>query len=285
MPINPDYLLSLERPAVVQRYDWRDAALFALGLGYGDDPLDKQHLSYLDTGQGMQIHPAMANVLCYDGGWLQDPLTGIDYLKVVHGEQEMDIHHPLPLSGTVSAATRIEQVVDKGLGKGALVTALREIRDAETNLHYATVRHSAFCRGVGGGGGLRQQARPLHPVPERASDQSAAIATLPNLALIYRLSGDLNPLHSDPQIAREAGFDRPILHGLSTFGIAVRALLGPLLGNQASRVRKLAGRFSAPVYPGETISVEWWADGAHRAFFAAHVGARSVLQNGVIEFD
>lgn len=284
MPLNAEYLMTIERDPVVQTYDWRDAAIFALGLGYGSDPSDKGHLRFLDTHQEMQAHPTMANVLAYDGAWLQDPATGIDYLKVVHGEQDMQIHAPLPLSGTVSAVSRIEHVVDKGAGRGALVTSCREIRDVETGTHYATVRHSAFCRQGGGFGGSPAPALTLAPPPDRPPDGTADIETVPQLALIYRLSGDLNALHSDPDAARAAGFDRPILHGLSSFGIACRALMAAFAGNDAKNVRRLAGRFSSPVYPGETITVDWWHKIPGIASFIARVGDRTVLQNGRFEY-
>lgn len=284
MPLNVDYLKNLEREPVIQTYDWRDAAIYALGLGYGSDPTDSGQLRFLDREQQMQAHPAMANVLAYDGAWLRDPASGIDYLRVVHGEQEMEIHHPLPPEGRVTARIRVEELVDKGAGRAALVTACREIRDAEDGTHYATVRNTAFCRGAGGFGGKSVQGRQPRAIPDRAPDGSMDIPTLPQLALIYRLSGDLNPLHSNPEIARKAGFDRPILHGLSTFGIACRALMAGVVGNEPRRVRKLAGRFSAPIYPGETLTIDWWRTEPGQAAFIARVGERRVLSDGCFAY-
>lgn len=285
MALDPEYLRTLDRPEIVHDWDWREAAIYSLGLGYGQDPLDKRQLRFLDHGQDMAAHPAMVNVLGYDGGWLRDERTGVDYLKVVHGEQEMVIHAPLPLEGTVRAKTRVEDLIDKGEGKGALIVTSRELADSTSGKLLATVRHTIFCRGAGGFGGSSEPSRQPHPVPDRNPDGSVDIATPPQLALIYRLSGDLNPLHSDPEIARSAGFERPILHGLSTFGIACRALMGTLADNDPARVKGLSGRFSAPVFPGDTVTFDWWNTGtAGCAAFTARVEDRPVLKNGRFEY-
>jgi acyl dehydratase len=284
MPLNPNYLFALDRPEVTQSWTWRDAAIYALGLGYGDEPTDKGQLRFLDRGQDMAAHPGMVNVLGYDGEWLRDEKTGVDYLKVVHGEQEMELHASLPLEGSVRAKTRVEELIDKGAGKGALIVTARELTDADTGERLATVRHTIFCRGAGGFGGQVEASRPPYPVPDETPDGSLEIATPRQLALIYRLSGDLNPLHSDPDVAQKAGFERPILHGLSTFGIACRGLMAALAGSDPGRVRGLAGRFSAPVYPGDTIALDWWIEAPGRAAFTARVGDRAVLKNGRFDY-
>lgn len=284
MALDPDYLGALDRPEIVHHWDWREAAIYSLGLGYGQDPLDKRQLYFLDRGQDMVVHPAMVNVLGYDGAWLRDERTGVDYLKVVHGEQEMEIHAPLPLEGAVSAKTRVDEIIDKGEGKGALIVTSRDLTDSNSGKLLATVRHTIFCRGAGGFGGSGDATRQPHPVPDRNPDGSMDIVTPPQLALIYRLSGDLNPLHSDPEVARRAGFERPILHGLSTFGIACRALMGALANDDPARVKALGGRFSAPVFPGDTITFDWWVEDAGRAAFNARVGDRPVLKNGRFEY-
>lgn len=286
MPLNPEYLFGLEREEVLHSWIWRDAAIYALGLGYGDDPLDKGQLRFLDQGQSPQAMPAMVNVLGYDGAWLHDPATGVDYVKVVHGEQDMKIHAPLPTEGTVKSRTRITNLADKGPGKGALVLMERILQDAASEAKLATIRHTIFCRGAGGFGGDSALPSRCAPIPERDPDGSVEIATLAQLGLIYRLSGDLNPLHSDPDVARKAGFDRPILHGLSTFGIACRALLAELCDNEAARVKGLAGRFSAPVYPGETLAVDFWNDVPGVALCRVRVPARDevVLTNARFDY-
>ena len=283
MALDPNALFALEIPPVRRSYDWRDSALYALGLGYGDDPLDPAQLRFL-LEDGQQAMPAMANVLGHDGGWMKRPETGIDYLRVVHGEQAMRLHRPLPPAGEIVATTHVEEVVDKGEGKGALVTARREIRDAASGEAYATVWMTIFCRGAGGFGGPSDSRRTPHPQPTGTPDRSIAIATPAQLALIYRLSGDYNPLHADPATAARAGFERPILHGLATFGIACRALMAALCAGDGARVLGLEGRFSAPVYPGETITVDLWAQAAGSAAFRARVGDREVLKNGRFDF-
>ena len=285
MPLNPDYLMSLDRDEVVQEWSWKDAAIYALGLGYGDDPLDKRQLRFLDRAQQMQAMPAMVNVLGYDGAWLRDEKTGVDYLKVVHGEQAMRMHGPLPVEGRIRAKTRIVELVDKGPGKGALIVTEREISDAETGEPIASVNHNVFCRGAGGFDGSGRQSVTMERPPERAPDGTVSVSTPPQLALIYRLSGDLNPLHSDPTVARKAGFERPILHGLSTFGIACRGMMDALCDADGSRVKGLAGRFSAPVYPGETLSIDYWTESPGKAAFEMRVPEREATVLGSGRFD
>lgn len=286
MPLDPDYLLALERDTIVHSWNWRDAAIYALGLGYGDDPLDKGQLRFLDQGQSGQLMPAMVNVLGYDGAWLRDPKTGVDYLKVVHGEQDMEIHAPLPIEGTVRSQTRITHLADKGEGKGGLIVMERKLCDADTDDLLATIRHTIFCRGAGGFGGKATAPSRTAPIPQRDPDGTVDIDTPAQLALIYRLSGDLNPLHADPGIARKAGFERPILHGLATFGIACRALMAALCDNEAARVKGLAGRFSAPVFPGESLAIDFWNEAPGLALCRVRVPARNVtvLDNARFEY-
>jgi acyl dehydratase len=287
MPLNPDYLLTLDRDEIVQAWTWKDAAIYALGLGYGDDPLDRRQLRFLDKAQQMQAMPAMVNVLGYDGAWLRDEEnTGVNYLKVVHGEQAMRLHSPLPVEGRIRARTRITELVDKGPGKGALIVTERQIYHAETGTPIATINHNIFCRGAGGFGGSPTQSKTLSGPPDRAPDGSLDIRTPPQLALIYRLSGDLNPLHADPDVAQKAGFERPILHGLSTFGIACRGLMATHCGADGTRVKYMAGRFSAPVFPGETLSIDYWTERPGRIAFELRVRDRDaiILENGQFDY-
>ncbi|MBN9670825.1 MaoC/PaaZ C-terminal domain-containing protein [Roseibium aggregatum] len=283
MALDPKALMALEIPAVRRAYDWRDCAIYALGLGYGEDPLDQGQLRYVvETGQ--QAMPAMVNVLGHDGSWMKRPETGIDYLRVVHGEQEMRLHRPLPVSGEIVARTVIEEVVDKGEAKGALVTARREVSDAMTGDLVATVWMTIFCRGVGGFCGNPDSSRTPHPLPEGAPAKTVSVATSPQSALIYRLSGDYNLLHADPEVAAKAGFDRPILHGLATFGIVCRMLMAEFCGADGTRVAGLQGRFSAPVYPGEIITIDIWPEAPGRAAYRARAGERDVLRNGRFDY-
>lgn len=284
MPLDPDVLMSMQIDPVRRRYDWRDSALYALGLGYGADPLDEAQLQYV-IERDQHVMPTMVNVLGHDGSWMKRPETGIDYAKVVHGEQRMQIHTPLPIEGEIIAQTHVENVVDKGEGKGALVTARREIRDAASDTPYATVHLTIFCRGGGGFGGHATSARQPHPQPQGKPDHSITVETRPEQALLYRLSGDYNMLHADPVTAGKAGFDRPILHGLATFGIACRALMDACCASDGRRMRGLEGRFSAPVYPGEAITVDLWSQAAGQAAYRARVGEREVLRNGRFDFN
>ena len=163
--------------------------------------------------------------------------------------------------GTVVGRSRIVDVIDKGAGKGALIYSERRIVDRASGRLLATINQTTFCRADGGFGGEKREAPAPHVLPERAPDLSCDLATRPEMALIYRLSGDVNPLHAEPAFAREAGYPRPILHGLATFGVAGHALLKTVCGYDPARLTAMAGRFSAPVYPGETIRTEIWRDG------------------------
>src|SRR5690606_34674588 len=164
-------------------------------------------------GKSLRCFPTMPNILAYPGFWAREPDTGIDWKRLVHAEQEIALHAAIPASGRVVAQNRVTALWDKGPGKGALLQQRREIRDAATSTLLATVTQLSLLRGDGGfgPGGSDGAPPPPHPIPERAPDAVCDLPTLPQAALIYRLSGDLNPLHADPQVARTAGFERPIL--------------------------------------------------------------------------
>lgn len=282
--INSVKLMAQALPVIDQTLHWRDCALYALGLGVGLDPLDEGDLRYLDENR-LRVQPTMANVMGYPGFWMRDPRYGIDATKTVHGEHSLRLHRPLPSSGQVRGISRITGLVDKGEGKGALVYVEREIIDAFTQERLATVQQTVFCRADGGFGG-KALAKPTHAVPERLPDATVTLHTSPQAALIYRLSGDLNPLHSDPATALAAGFPRPILHGLATFGAVGHGLVKSLCGGAPELLQAMGGRFSAPVFPGETLQLDLWHDAAGRASFRASVPSRSavVMNNGFVEF-
>ncbi len=281
--IDYDKLMNWRIPPIRQSLTKNDCILYALGLGVGSDPLDPAQLRFVYE-DGLLALPTMAAVLAYPGFWVKEPGTGIDWVRVVHAEQRLTIHRPLPVEGALIGCSRITGIVDKGPGKGAILYSEREIADAATGTLYASVAQSAFCRGDGGFGGSSGPTWPVHPLPERAPDAVCDLPTLPQQALIYRLSGDDNPLHADPAVARAAGFERPILHGLCTLGIAGHALLKVCCGYDPTRLKSLSLRFSAPVFPGETIRTEMWRDGA-RISFRAKVAERDivVLNNGLLE--
>lgn len=259
-------------------YTERDTMLYALGLGFGEDPTDVQELAYVYE-DGLKTMPSMALVLGYPGFWLKDPKTGITWQKVLHGEQWLNVHKPLPVAGTVIGRTRIDQISDKGEGKGAVLYLTRDIIDKASDELLAEVKMSTFCRGDGGFGGENLPGPKPAVIPDRAPDHVCELATLPRQALIYRLSGDYNPLHADPAVARSVGFDRPILHGMATYGIAGRAVLKTVCDYDATKLVGLDVRFSAPVYPGETVRVEIWQDGKEIRFRASVVERDLVVLN------
>lgn len=285
MAIDPDKLMALSLPEVRQTYGQRDCILYALGVGQGIDPLDEGQLKYVDETKLVAI-PTMANVLGHPGFWMRDMDTGIDWVRIVHGEQSCRLHRPLPVSATVVGRNRIVDIVDKGMDKGALLYVERTLTDAESGELLATLLQTVFCRGDGGFGGKSEGGRAMTPTPDRAPDRTLDMPTHTQLALIYRLSGDLNPLHSDPATARKAGFERPILHGLATFGIAGAALTRACCDDEPSRFIAISARFSAPVFPGDTISFDIWDTGPGQAAFRARVAERNavVLSHGSFEY-
>src|SRR3954452_4937011 len=280
MPIDYDKLLALKIPEVVQTYTEKDAILYALGVGLGHDPANADELPFVYE-KNFKVLPTFAVVLGWPGFWARDLATGIDWVKLVAGEQGLVLHRPLAPRGTVVGKTRVTEVVDKGPGKGALVYSERVVVDKTTGERIATATQTTFCRGDGGFGGPVRESPPVHAIPERAPDQVCDLPTRPETALIYRLSGDPNSLHVDPAVANAAGFPRPILHGLATFGVAGHAILRNLCGYDPARLTAIAGRFSAPVFPGETIRTEMWND-AGVVSFRARVVERDViaLNNG-----
>ncbi|MBO9356375.1 3-alpha,7-alpha,12-alpha-trihydroxy-5-beta-cholest-24-enoyl-CoA hydratase [Bordetella petrii] len=260
---------------VHQRYDEKDTMLYALGLGLGQDPLDAGQLRYVYE-QDLRALPTLATVLGYPGFWMSDPRAGIDWVRLVHGEQRLTLHAPLPASGTVIGKSRITHVIDKGADKGALVISERELHD-ESGACLATLQQTTFCRGDGGFGRGDDGPPPLPAAPARAPDRSCTLAVAPNAALLYRLSGDRNPLHADPEIARKAGYPQPILHGLCTYGMAAHAIIKTWCDYDAARLTSLNARFSSPVYPGEALQFDMWRGDDGTLQFIVRAAARDVV--------
>ena len=276
MPLNPQTLLNM--PPIVTRHSItpRDTILYALGVGAHELPFVFE--------ERLQALPTMAVVLGYPGFFWRDPAMGVTWQKILHGEQSTTIHRPLPIEGEIVGETRIADLFDKGADKGAIALVVREIYDGAGN-HLATSQGTSFLRGDGGFGGKSDGAPVPHGLPDRAPDHTVTLPTARNQALIYRLSGDLNPLHIDPAVATGAGFKAPILHGLATYGVVGRALLQGVCGNDPARLKRLDCRFSSPVYPGETIITDIWDEGAGRFGFRSHAAERdvTVLNNGYAE--
>jgi acyl dehydratase len=265
MAINVEHLLKFPIAPVRQRLTKRDTILYALSVGLGQDPLDQRQLDYVDQHRALQALPSMAVVLGYPGFWLGNPATGVDAVRLVHGEQSIELHAPLPVEGDITGTTRVTGLVDKGAGKGALLLSEKQLRDDRTGTLLATTTSTTFLRGDGGFGGPAGPVPPPHAMPATPPDLVIDLPTRPEQALLYRLNGDDNPLHADPALAAKAGFPQPILHGLCTFGVVGHAVLRGLLGYDASRLRQIGMRFTAPVYPGDTVRTELWHDGSFRA--------------------
>jgi len=279
MPIQYPEILSLASDSFTAEYRDRETMLYALGVGMGADPMNERELPFVYEN-GLKALPTMATVIAWGAGGLTGAM-GINYLMVVHGEQKLEIHKPLPTDAAIKAAVRVTGAYDKGKDKGAVIYTETVISDARSGEKLATLISSTFARGDGGFGGPSEGAPEPHPTPTRAPDAELALATRPDQALIYRLSGDRNPLHSDPNVARMAGFPRPILHGLCTYGVACRAVLQTFADYDPARIKHFDVRFSAPVFPGETIVTRMWKDG-DVVSFEASVAERNVtvIKNG-----
>lgn len=283
MPINYEKLIHWKIPEVEQKLTRRDTMLYALGVGLGADPCDPEQLKFVYE-EHLQALPTMAIILCYPGPWHAAPELGITRSHVVHGEQGFTINKPLPVEGAIVGHTQVTGVIDKGKDKGALVMTRCDVRDKASDELICTLTSTTFCRADGGFGGPAGPSRDPHPIPDTPPHRVCDLATLPQAALIYRLSGDYNPLHADPAYAQKAGFKMPILHGRATFSVAGHALLKTCCGYDPARFRSMEGRFSSPVYPGETIRTEIWQDGKVVSFRST-VPARGVtaINNGRAE--
>jgi acyl dehydratase len=243
----------------------RDSAFYALSVGLGADPMDEAQLRFVDFTRDLVALPSMATVLAVSRTPLRDPEYGADYTKAVHGEIAVTFDRPLPVEGRLDGRARVTGIVDKGPGRGALVYTERTLSDAESGARIATIASTTFLRGDGGCGAPSGPVREPHPMPDTPPQHVVDLPTRPEQALYYRLNGDENALHSDPAAAARAGFPRPILHGLCTFGVVCHAIVRALCGYDPTRVRAIEARFSAPLYPGETIRTEIWNDGSFRA--------------------
>jgi acyl dehydratase len=287
MGLHYDMLMSLPPREGRQVYDKRDTMLYALGLGVGGKAAhDTRHLGFVYERE-LQALPTMAVVLAYPGFWMADPQYGIDWRKILHAEQTLRVLGAVPVSGRMRSETTVDAIYDKGADKGALMYVLRRLYDADSEALIAELRQGVFLRGNGGFGGVASGAPAPHPTPDRAPDLVFEAVTREEQALIYRLSGDYNPLHADPIVATQAGFGRPILHGLATYGIAGWAAVVELCEGNAARLRRLDARFSNPVFPGETLRVEIWRESGGRASLQVRAKERDavVLKNGYAEYE
>lgn len=259
MPLDYDAMLAAPPVRKDQRYDERDMAVYALGVGLAMDPLDERQLPFV-WERNMRTLPTSASTLAWTR--IAD-LThlGMTYSRIVHAEQRMVMHRPVPASGAVYSELKVRDVIDRGAEKGALVYFDRTLREADTDDLISTQILTLMARADGGFGGPERPTLPSHRLPDRAPDLVTELRSSPRSAIIYRLMGDVNPLHIDPETARKAGFASPILHGLATYGYVGHAVLKAVLDYDSSRLLELDGRMSAPVYPGDRLEADIWVDG------------------------
>lgn len=270
-----DKVLNFELPQKEHAISDKDCMLYSLGIGLGMDPVDPAQLQFVYEN-GLKAFPSQAVVVAHPGPWVTKPELEINWLKLLHGEQTMTMHQPLQPGKTYVGNYRVMGVVDKGAEKGSILHQEKTLTDKESGELVSTVTASYFLRGDGGCGSSGEAPEPFNPMPEREADQVVEIATAQNSALIYRLSGDYNPIHADPEKAGKAGFDKPILHGLCTFGVATRALVQICCDNDPEKLEFVGLRFSKPVYPGETIAVSIWNEDNGDIRFSANAVERNV---------
>jgi acyl dehydratase len=280
MPI--DYPAVLELRETGRHFSWtdRDTMLYALAIGMGSNPLDRDELPFVYE-KNLKTVPTFAAVVAWGAGISPDRI-GLDRRRTLHGAESVRFHRALPVAGELVADSRVVAVYDKG-EKGAVIERETVLTDAGSQMPIATITRTAFARADGGFGGVGQAPLP-HDPPRRSPDLVLEFATRRDQALLYRLCGDRNSLHADPEIAQAAGFERPILHGLCTYGICCRAVLQAYCGFDPERLKSHAVRFSAPVIPGDIMTVRLWKD-AGLVSFEADVAARgvTVIKNGTSE--
>lgn len=256
-----DELMGLESLGQRYAYTDREVMLYAYGIGLGADPIDEKELAFVNeacfTQRPLKVVPTFASVAAWGGGPGE---MNLNKVMVVDGERDIIFHKPMPVAAKITADSSVLGVYDKGKDKG-LVIRHQTVLKNEDGADLATLVASRFARGDGGIGGSSEGQPEPHAMPKRAPDCSVDIATRPDQALIYRLCGDRNPLHSDPEFASKAGFPKPILHGMCTYGITCRGVLQTYADYDPSAFKRHAARFSSPVFPGETVTMEMWKDG------------------------
>lgn len=274
MPLHAPSLFDHQIPATHATIQAKDAIIYALSIGYGTRPLHPDHLRHT-YGPEIVCSPSLANVIAHPGPWMRQ--AGVDWNGVVHAEQRLAIHRPLPLDEPLVCNSRMVSIVDKGAGKGMFASFERTIETVDGRRPLATIIQTDACRLDGGCGSHGTPPTSLPKVPVRAPDYSLSVPIREDAALLYRLNGDLNPLHVDPVVARNAGFPRPILHGLCTFGQAGRVISEWSLESGNGGVRALEARFSAPVFPGDLLFVELWKEDQELRFRVSAGERRSIV--------
>jgi acyl dehydratase len=287
MPINPDAIGAKTAP---QPFEWteRDTLLYALGVGAGTKDLAFTTENSHDVEQ--QVLPTYAVIACPAWGAVSE-VGSFNFGMLLHGSQQIRLHAPLPPSGRLNVHSEVVDIQDKGEGKNAILVFKGTGTDPDTGQVVAESVSTAVIRGEGGFGGQPGE-RPVAPqIPDREPDAKVALPTTEDQPLIYRLSGDRNPLHSDPWFAQNlAGFPKPILHGLCTYGVAGRVLVAELGGNDATKIKAVGARFTSPVFPGETLTTSVWRTESGHAVFRTEAAEadgsnlRVVLEDGTVEY-
>ncbi len=282
MPFTYDEIISRRAEDVPFSYSDTQMLLYNLSVGMGRDPYDEQELPFVFEKPELKVVPTAAAVL---GGGGANLLQGLDinWTLLLHGEQRLRCHRPLPPAAELLGTTYISEVVDKGPEKGAIVSLAMDVKLASGEPLYS-MENVIFMRGNGGCGGAQTSARTPHRVPEREPDRVHVTETRPDQALLYRLNGDRNPLHAEPAFAARAGFPKPILHGLGSYGIACRAILASVCDYDPARIKSFDVRFTSPVFPGEEIHTDIWIDDGVVSF-RCRVPAREIvsINNGRCE--
>ena len=257
MALDYDKLMAMTDTGTRFEYTDRETMLYAIGVGMGRDPYDENELPYVFEKEELKTVPSMGTVLARST-FLRD--CGYDYTKVVHGEQRLTLHRPLPEAAVLIADSRVTEAYDKGEGRGAVIYSETAVRTADDNQPLFTQSSTTFARGDGGFGGPSGSGPAPHAIPEREPDQSCTLEIRKDQALLYRLNGDRNPLHADPELAKRVGFPVPILHGLCTYGTACKAVLQTVCKYDHTLIRGFDARFSSPVFPGESVTTDMWID-------------------------
>ena len=277
MPINPDAAGSIGEPS---EFSWtsKDSLLYALGVGAGSSDPTGFELEFTTENSNGITQTALPTQVVVMGGGRRPGFGDFNPMFLLHAEQRITLHQPLPAEGTAVATGKVGEIYDKG--KAALVYLETDVADADGNPMWST-RAGLFISGEGGWGGDRGPSNTWE-LPDRDADQVVSYPTRTDQALLYRLSGDRNPLHSDPTFAAGAGFDTPILHGLCTYGFTGRALLHAACDSDPARFAGMGGRFKSPVMPGEVLEVHIWDQGDEVLFQTRATGDRVVFDGGVL---
>lgn len=280
MPINYDEIMSLKSENIEISYTDKDSILYGLGVGLGNDPMDIDELKYVYEN-GQIALPSMATNFQYHSSLLMS--AKLNFVMVVHGEQKLSIVNPIPVSGDFLADMKVLNCFDKGASKGAIIDVETTVKLKSDGTEICKLISTTFARGDGGFDGPESPPQEIFE-PEGSPDIVDEITTKPDQALIFRLSGDYNPLHSDPNFAKAAGFPKPILHGLCTYGVACRSIVKTACDNDVKKLKSFNCRFSSPVFPGETIVTEMWKNG-NDINFQSKVKERDkiILKNGLSE--